>query len=63
MRAAPGGDAVALVALTGYGDAAMREAAARAGFDGYLQKPFDLDEFVQAVRGLPPRPEPALSDR
>lgn len=54
LRAAPHGDAVALLALTGYGDAAMREAAAQAGFDGYLQKPFDLGDFDDALNTLPP---------
>ncbi|WP_028996610.1 hybrid sensor histidine kinase/response regulator [Azohydromonas australica] len=49
IRALRGPVAVVLVALTGYGDARTREAAAAAGFDAYLQKPFDLGSFEQAV--------------
>jgi CheY-like chemotaxis protein len=49
IRALRGPAAVVLVALTGYGDARTREAATAAGFDAYLQKPFDLGSFEQAV--------------
>ncbi|WP_198320932.1 hybrid sensor histidine kinase/response regulator [Azohydromonas aeria] len=46
LRASP---APVLIALTGYGDARTREAAAAAGFDGFLRKPFELRSFEQAV--------------
>jgi CheY-like chemotaxis protein/two-component sensor histidine kinase len=38
-----------MLALTAYGDDAMREQARQAGFDGFLQKPFDLQAFERAV--------------
>jgi CheY-like chemotaxis protein/two-component sensor histidine kinase len=49
LRALRSPAALVLVALTGYGDARTREAAAAAGFDAFLQKPFDLQGFEQAV--------------
>jgi CheY-like chemotaxis protein/two-component sensor histidine kinase len=48
LRAAPGGDAIRLVALTGYGQADDRKAASEAGFDAFLVKPVDID----ALHGL-----------
>lgn len=39
-----------MLALTAYGDEAMRAQAREAGFDGFLQKPFELRAFEQAVR-------------
>ncbi|MBK1612067.1 hypothetical protein CKO44_01095 [Rubrivivax gelatinosus] len=39
------GSTTRLFALTGYNTEADREAAARAGFDGYLVKPLDLQAF------------------
>jgi signal transduction histidine kinase len=42
LRAAPGGDAIRLVALTGYGQPEDRRAAGAAGFDHFLVKPVDL---------------------
>ncbi len=42
LRAAPGGDAIHLVALTGYGQPEDRRAASAAGFDAFLVKPVDL---------------------
>jgi signal transduction histidine kinase/ActR/RegA family two-component response regulator len=50
LRAQRGAGALVLIALTGYGDARTREAAARAGFDAFLQKPFELRSFEAAVR-------------
>jgi CheY-like chemotaxis protein len=43
-------DGTIMLALTAYGDEAMRDQARQAGFDGFLQKPFDLQAFEQAVR-------------
>jgi signal transduction histidine kinase len=42
LRAAPGGDAIRLVALTGYGQPEDRKAAGASGFDSFLVKPVDL---------------------
>jgi len=52
LRATPAGRAATLIALTGYGQAADREKAARAGFDHYLVKPPDpeaLDALLASV--------------
>ena len=49
LRAEPALRDTVLVALTGYGDAATRRRAEEAGFDAFLQKPFDLTAFEQAV--------------
>jgi len=49
LRAQPSLRDTVLVALTGYGDAATRRRAMEAGFDTFLQKPFDLVAFEQAV--------------
>ncbi|MCO5165016.1 MAG: PAS domain-containing protein [Planctomycetes bacterium] len=45
IRARPGGGAVLLVALTGYGGAASRAQALAAGFDHHLLKPLDVAEL------------------
>jgi signal transduction histidine kinase/ActR/RegA family two-component response regulator len=44
------GDGPVKIALTAYGDDAMRIQASEAGFDAFLQKPFDLNAFEEAVR-------------
>jgi CheY-like chemotaxis protein len=49
VRAAPGGNAVLLVALTGYGRDEDRTRAAAAGFDAFLVKPFDIARFERVV--------------
>lgn len=41
-----------LVALTGYGGAHSREAAAAAGFDRYLLKPADPDDVLRLLAAL-----------
>lgn len=38
-----------LIAFSGYGDEKIRQRMREAGFDGYLQKPFDAAHFQQAV--------------
>jgi two-component system, sensor histidine kinase len=48
MRAALG-DAIVLVALTGYGTARDGAEVARAGFDRHLIKPVDVGELVRVV--------------
>lgn len=53
LRARAGvGANVLLLALTAFGDAATREQARQAGFDGLLQKPFDLQRFEAELRAL-----------
>jgi signal transduction histidine kinase/ActR/RegA family two-component response regulator len=49
LRAAPGGDALLLVALTGLGQEHDRAATARAGFDAHLTKPGDLQALEQLL--------------
>jgi DNA-binding response OmpR family regulator len=43
------GDAVTLVALTGYGQASDREKSAEAGFDHHLVKPARLDQIREIL--------------
>ena len=48
LRASTGGDAIRLVALTGYSDGQTRETAAAAGFDDFVVKPV-LPETLDAL--------------
>ena len=53
VRSAPGGDAVLVVAITGYGATSDRRRAQEAGFDAHLTKPIaphDLAEIL-ALKG------------
>ena len=53
IRAAPWGEAMLLVALTGWGQAEDKRRAKEAGFDHHFTKPLDLDvlgAFVQDAR-------------
>jgi PAS domain S-box-containing protein len=45
IRALPGGDAVSLVAVTGWGQQTDKDLAQAAGFDHHLTKPIDFDEL------------------
>jgi two-component system, sensor histidine kinase len=49
VRAAPGGDAVLLVAITGYGGPQVRRRTQEVGFDAHLTKPVDLDELGRII--------------
>jgi two-component system, chemotaxis family, CheB/CheR fusion protein len=49
LRSDPRHTNLYLVALTGYGQSADREAARLAGFDGHLVKPVDLDRLVSRL--------------
>ena len=49
LRAAPGGDAIRLVALTGYGQPEDRKAAGASGFDSFLVKPVDLEALSELL--------------
>ena len=49
LRAEPQTAKVALIAMTGYGNAADQRDAAVAGFDSHLVKPVDLDELQRLL--------------
>ncbi|SEN32915.1 Signal transduction histidine kinase [Stigmatella aurantiaca] len=59
-RAAPGGERLYLVALTGYGGPEAKAQAERAGFNLHLTKPVSIDELPQVVSppGLTGAPSP-----
>ncbi|EEF22570.1 two-component sensor histidine kinase bacteria, putative [Ricinus communis] len=52
IRALPGGDAIKLVAVTGWGQQSDKDRALAAGFDHHLTKPIDFD----ALCGILARP-------
>jgi signal transduction histidine kinase/ActR/RegA family two-component response regulator len=49
VRSAPGGDAILLVAITGYGRPEDRRQAQEAGFDVHLTKPVDAAELAEVL--------------
>ncbi len=49
LREMPGGEAVRLIALTGYGTAADRQRALESGFHEHLVKPADAEQLAQLV--------------
>jgi CheY-like chemotaxis protein len=49
IRAAPEGQAMVLVALTGYGQPKDQRRAREAGFDAFLVKPFDRDRLSSVL--------------
>jgi two-component system, sensor histidine kinase len=49
VRGAPGGDAILLVAITGYGAASDRRRADDAGFDAHLTKPVSPQELADVL--------------
>jgi CheY-like chemotaxis protein len=53
LREALCGEALRLVALTGYGQVEDRERAQAAGFDGYLVKPVDMAALERVLAELP----------
>jgi signal transduction histidine kinase/CheY-like chemotaxis protein len=52
VRAALDGDAMALIAMTGYGQPEDRRRALQAGFDAYLVKPVDPEELARTLQEL-----------
>ena len=52
IRAREGGDAIVLVAITGYGQAEDRRRAADAGFDAHVTKPVLPDRLTELIAGL-----------
>jgi len=53
VRATPTGQALQLVALTGYGQPADRERAIEAGFDAFLVKPIDPSDLLRLLARPP----------
>jgi signal transduction histidine kinase len=56
LKAMPGMERVALVAITGYGQEADRERTQKAGFDEHMVKPVDLDRLEDWLRARQERP-------
>jgi CheY-like chemotaxis protein len=54
LRTLPGGAAMRLIALTGYGQPGDRDRAITAGFEAHLVKPVDLTELGQLLARHPP---------
>jgi len=52
-RRAEGGDAISIVALTGWGQEDDRQETRAAGFDAHFVKPVDLAELKQFIAALP----------
>jgi len=52
LRADPRTAAIALVAVTGYGQEQDRKAALEAGFDHHLVKPVDMDRLAALLAGI-----------
>lgn len=42
-----------IIALTGHGEEAYREATVEEGFDGYLQKPYDVEALLTLISAAP----------
>jgi signal transduction histidine kinase len=53
IRAQPWGQAITLVALTGWGQDSDRRRSQEAGFDSHLVKPLDLDKLTDLLEALP----------
>jgi PAS domain S-box-containing protein len=49
IRKLPGGEHIALIALTGWGQDADRERTSAAGFDAHLVKPVNVRELTQVI--------------
>jgi CheY-like chemotaxis protein len=51
IRQLPGGKAMMLIALTGWGQKEDRQKSEEAGFDHHLVKPVNLDALKELLRG------------
>jgi len=63
LRADPQTGAIALVAVTGYGQEQDRRAAFEAGFDHHLVKPVDMDELAKVLAEIQGRVDGLPSTR
>ncbi|MEZ0611029.1 ATP-binding protein [Fibrella sp. WM1] len=54
IRAAPWGQSIVLIALTGYGQEEDKRRTKSAGFDAHLVKPIDITALSQLLAELPP---------
>ncbi len=59
LRLEPGGDALTLIAITGWGQPADRERVRAAGFNHHLLKPMDASDLIALIQGQG-RPAPTL---
>jgi two-component system cell cycle response regulator DivK len=58
LRAAPATARVPVMAFTSYAHPTDRDRALAEGFADYLEKPFEIDEFLRRVFRLLPSPPP-----
>ena len=59
LRRLPGGAALTLIALSGYGLEKDRRASSEAGFDLHFVKPDDLEKVEEVLASLPPEGAPS----
>jgi CheY-like chemotaxis protein len=59
VREQPGGDAIRIIALTGWGQEEDRRLSQEAGFDGHLVKPVDYNALLELLGSLDTRAEPS----
>ena len=57
LKEDPGTASIPMIASSAYAQAGDRERALEAGFDTYISKPFDTDNFVAQVRAMLPPAE------
>jgi DNA-binding response OmpR family regulator len=55
LRRGPRGDALLILAVTGWGSELDRLRTREAGFDEHLTKPVDVDELVRLIEDAPVR--------
>jgi PAS domain S-box-containing protein len=55
IRASPGGEAIWLIALSGWGQSEDRRKSSEAGFDHHFVKPVDVEALIELIRRLPRR--------
>ncbi|HYQ90649.1 MAG TPA: hypothetical protein VES89_00890, partial [Candidatus Competibacteraceae bacterium] len=62
LRERPGGQALRLIAQTGWGQEQDRRKSAEAGFDGHLIKPVDPAALTELLASLTSERERPLTD-
>jgi signal transduction histidine kinase len=63
IRALPHGEAMLLVAITGWGQSESREQTREAGFDAHLVKPINFDSLIQLLSDLRQKKTDGPQDR